>query len=164
MDILSMDLLKDRPNILFLILVKCPKRSLMLIPKLRRPIYREKLIKALTVYKEDVTRKGKVVLQRWLINGKLHREDGPALIDNEGVKWYYNGKLHRDDGPAQILTDGTQFWYRYGRKHRNGGPATIYASGGQRWLLNGKYHREDGPAIIYADGSHEWYLHDEKIK
>ena len=30
----------------------------------------------------------------WVTNGKLHREDGPAIEWSDGVKeWYLNGKL-----------------------------------------------------------------------
>ena len=37
----------------------------------------------------------------WWLNGKLHREDGPAYEGANGNKsWYLNGKLHREDGPA----------------------------------------------------------------
>ena len=37
----------------------------------------------------------------WYLNGKLHREDGPAREWANGDKvWYLNGKLHREDGPA----------------------------------------------------------------
>jgi len=34
-------------------------------------------------------------------NGKLHREDGPAVEYTDGSRlWYINGQLHRIDGPA----------------------------------------------------------------
>ena len=37
----------------------------------------------------------------WYLNGKRHREDGPAIEDADGDKfWYLNGKQHREDGPA----------------------------------------------------------------
>ena len=39
----------------------------------------------------------------WYLNGKYHREDGPAILWNNGNKhWYLNGKLHRKDGPAIV--------------------------------------------------------------
>src|ERR1700691_3278563 len=39
----------------------------------------------------------------YCINGKLHREDGPAIITSFGNRFYYvNGKLHIEDGPAII--------------------------------------------------------------
>jgi hypothetical protein len=79
--------------------------------------------------------------QEWYLNGKLHREDGPAIIHPDGTQeWWLNGKLHREDGPAVIDPDGTQYWY-----------------------LNGKSHREDGPTVIYPDGRQEWYLNDKNI-
>jgi hypothetical protein len=53
--------------------------------------------------------------QYWYLNGKLHREDGPAAIYVEGSQlWYLNGKLHREDGPAIIDADGKQHWYLNG--------------------------------------------------
>ena len=39
---------------------------------------------------------------RWYNDhGKLHREDGPAIVTSDGhYCWYRNGKLHREDVPA----------------------------------------------------------------
>ena len=46
------------------------------------------------------------------MNGKLHREDGPAREWANGDKsWYLNGKLHREDGPAREYADGSKSWY-----------------------------------------------------
>ena len=37
----------------------------------------------------------------WYINGKRHREDGPAIEYADGTKkWYLNDQRHREDGPA----------------------------------------------------------------
>jgi hypothetical protein len=48
----------------------------------------------------------------WYLNGKLHREDGPAREYSDGSKyWYLNGKQHREDGPAVEYSDGVKFWY-----------------------------------------------------
>ena len=34
------------------------------------------------------------------------------VIDPDGIKrWFLNGKLHREDGPAVEHPDGTKFWY-----------------------------------------------------
>ena len=50
--------------------------------------------------------------KRWYVDGKLHREDGPACEYPTGDKtWYRNGKRHREDGPAVEWADGTRFWY-----------------------------------------------------
>lgn len=37
----------------------------------------------------------------YYLNGKCHREDGPAIEFPSGSKkWFLNGKLHRINGPA----------------------------------------------------------------
>ena len=78
--------------------------------------------------------------KNWYLNGKLHREDGPAIENANGSKyWYINDKLHREDGPAIECTTGNKFW-----------------------CLNGKHHREDGPAIEWVNGYKAWYLDDTK--
>ena len=75
----------------------------------------------------------------WYLNGKLHREDGPAIEWDSGDKdWYLNGKLHREDGPAREWNDGSKFWFLNGKKHREDGPAIEFASGDKDWYLNGK--------------------------
>jgi hypothetical protein len=56
--------------------------------------------------------------KRWRLNGKLHREDGPAFEHINGLKqWRLNGKLHRIDGPAVIFSDGYKGWYLNGKKY-----------------------------------------------
>jgi hypothetical protein len=46
------------------------------------------------------------------LNGKLHREDGPAIEKANGSKsWWLNGELHREDGPAVEDADGTKEWW-----------------------------------------------------
>ena len=48
----------------------------------------------------------------WYLNGKRHREDGPAVEYARGDKfWYLNGKCHREDGPAIEYADGHKAWY-----------------------------------------------------
>ncbi len=77
----------------------------------------------------------------WFLNGKLHREDGPAIEHASGYKaWWLNDKIHREDGPAIEHADGTNAWF-----------------------LNDKIHREDGPAIEHADGTNAWYLNGKQF-
>ena len=51
---------------------------------------------------------GAIKSQEWYLNGKRHREDGPANIYyyESGAIWYQrwcvNGEYHREDGPAII--------------------------------------------------------------
>ena len=50
--------------------------------------------------------------KEWYLNGKRHREDGPAIEYADGTKcWYLNGKLHREDGPAVEYSNGDKHWY-----------------------------------------------------
>ena len=50
--------------------------------------------------------------KEWWLNGKRHREDGPAMEWADGSKsWYLNDKYHREDGPAIEYADGSKFWH-----------------------------------------------------
>ena len=95
-------------------------------------------------------------------NGKLHREDGPAIESPNGYKaWWINGKLHREDGPAVEYASGDKCWYKNGKLHREDDPAVEYVSGDKCWYKNGKYHREYGPAVDLAGGTKYWYINGE---
>jgi hypothetical protein len=51
----------------------------------------------------------------WYLNGKLHRENGPAVEDSNGNKyWWLNGQLHREDGPAVEYSNGDKEWWLNG--------------------------------------------------
>ena len=74
--------------------------------------------------------------ERWVLNGKRHREDGPAVQRWHNVNghnnqkwyeiWYLNDKRHREDGPA------VQYWNKEGIKVK------------EKWYLNDKnYTRRD---------------------
>ena len=81
----------------------------------------------------------------------------------DGTKeWRLNGKIHREDGPAIEHANGSKHWYLNGKRHREDDPAIEYASGTKEWRLNGKIHREDGPAVEYVNGDKYWYLNDER--
>lgn len=48
------------------------------------------------------------------VNGRgLHRVDGPAYMRiSDGYKsWWIDGKRHREDGPAIELADGRKLWF-----------------------------------------------------
>ena len=103
--------------------------------------------------------------KRWLLNGRSHREDGPAVEYGSGSKlWWVKGKRHREDGPAIEQADGTKEWYLNGQRHREDGPAYEGGvSGTKAWWINGQRHRNDGPAIEQADGTKEWWLNGKKV-
>ena len=77
--------------------------------------------------------------------------------------WYLNGKYHREDGPAIELASGSKVWCLNGKQHREDGPALECASGDKMWFLEGKFHREDGPAVEHASGEKWWFLNDERL-
>jgi hypothetical protein len=53
----------------------------------------------------------------WHLNGKYHREDGPAVEYADGDKeWYLNDELHREDGPAIEWANGYKEWYLNGEE------------------------------------------------
>jgi hypothetical protein len=55
--------------------------------------------------------------KQWCLNGKLHREDGPAVDYAGGDKsWYLNGERHREDGPAIEYDNGNKEWYLNGEQ------------------------------------------------
>jgi len=93
----------------------------------------------------------------WGLQKRLSR--GIKVMTNNGDKsWFLNGKLHREDGPAVEWNEGTKFWYLNDKRHREDGPAVEYPSGRKDWYLNGLRHREDGPAVEHSDGCKAWYL------
>lgn len=102
--------------------------------------------------------------KRWTKDGRLHREDGPAVESLDGTsEWFFDGKRHRADGPAIQDADGDEEWYRHGERHRENGPAIKSAEGTCHWLRSGKLHREDGPAVEHANGVREYWLNDRQL-
>lgn len=91
----------------------------------------------------------------------LHRTDGPAIVNSRTNKWYINGKLHRDNEPAIEWAEGGQDWYQHGKRHRTGGPAISFAGGVDgSWLINDKLHRLDGPAVNFETKQQWYYIND----
>ena len=65
-------------------------------------------------------------------------------VYESGTKeWYLNGKCHREDGPAIEWADGAKQWYLNGKRHREDGPAFEWSNGTKKWYLNGKQLTED---------------------
>ena len=82
---------------------------------------------------------------------------------NGTKEWYLNGKWHREDGPAVEYANGDKSWYLNGKCHREDGPAVEYADGTKQWWLNGERHREDGPAYEDPFGTKKWFLNGEPV-
>jgi hypothetical protein len=90
--------------------------------------------------------------------------DGCSVLERGTRVWHLDGRLHREDGPAVQYSDGGAIWFRCGKCHRDGGPAFILADGGRLWYRHGKVHREDGPAVERADGRREWWLDGKRVE
>lgn len=89
----------------------------------------------------------------------IEEEQPQMSVSTYGTKsWMLHGKLHRINGPAVEYPDGDKVWYLHDKRHRDGGPAVEYADGGKEWWRHGKRHREDGPACEWSSGRKEWYL------
>jgi phage terminase Nu1 subunit (DNA packaging protein) len=87
-----------------------------------------------------------------------------VTIDKSGTKrWYIDGKLHREDGPAIEYADGDKYWYFKRKRHREDGPAIEWANGDRYWYIHGKLHREDGPALERAGGYEAWYINGSEL-
>ena len=79
-----------------------------------------------------------------------------TILPNGAIEWRLNGKLHNENGPAVIKLNGTQAWYVNDKLHRVYGPAYIQADGYQAWFVNGKRYREPHndepmPVIVKKD-------------
>ena len=59
-------------------------------------------------------------------------------VYKDHTEWFLNGKLHREDGPAIEYANGTKFWYLNGKRHREDGPAIKWANEDKFWYLNDK--------------------------
>ena len=100
------------------------------------------------------------------------KEQPECRLYADGTKyWLLNGELHREDGPAIELANGTKEWFLYGEYHREDGPAVEYAGGSKWWRLNGKIvHPETLVDLQLSRGVFCYYneqtetLHFDEIK
>ena len=72
----------------------------------------------------------------------LDEPKSTLILSQSGEKqWYLNGRCHREGGPAIERASGHKEWYLNGRLHREGGPAVEYSNGGKEWWLNGVFFK-----------------------
>lgn len=118
----------------------------------------------------------------FMVDGRLHREDGPALITTledkiVGERWFFDGNRHRTNGPAVVVYYDDKLvvmeeWYLNNKRHRDDGPAVVEYFDSEfnntrsleKWYCNDALHRLDGPAItdysIKGEPELElWYYH-----
>ena len=74
-------------------------------------------------------------------DGKRCRSNNLLLtINANGDKeWWLEGKRHRDDGPAIIAVNGNKYWYRNGKLHRTNGPAVEWHNGDIQYWIDGNH-------------------------
>ena len=114
------------------------------------------------VHGRPVARRRRNGDREWRVEGKLHREGGPAVEYAEGGgEWWLHGINHREDGPAATFPDGSYAWYHNGWLDRADGPALWEPDGRVAWYRNGRPHREDGPAIFDPYLGYAWALDGE---
>lgn len=79
---------------------------------------------------------------------------------NGDVLYYFDGRLHREDGPAIEYADGTKMWAQKGNIHRKDGPALIYANNQEiDWYLDGvSYEFDDWCNILGLSASDRLFL------
>ena len=107
---------------------------------------------------------GQLKRERFYVDGVLHREDGPALLQyrkNGRIKeesWLFEEEYHREDGPALIFYHKNgqikqEIWYIHNMAGRKDNPAAIsYFKTGkikqEIWYENNVVHKIHGSAII----------------
>ena len=103
--------------------------------------------------------------EKWVLNNKIHREDGSAVIKyNDGnvieEQWRVEGRLHRKDAPAIIrYKDGVvveEEWFTNNIRHRIDGSARIEYNNGkvnaEQWWVDGtRVTKEDFTSIDMID-------------
>lgn len=120
--------------------------------------------------------------KRWFKNGVLHREDGPAVVwDNGSCHYWLNGKnLSQKEWAALIKqSKENQFekelkkefplvvanWDEVKNITRQGDSVILECNDGVKEYWSKKYqnlHRMDGPAVIGADKIEEYYIQGKK--
>jgi hypothetical protein len=151
-------MLFKKPNLLFLIAIRHPilyYKLIQISPKLQRDVYRQKMLRALTIVETNgdvpahILRETKVIpipYTVYKVNGKIHREDGPAITDLHGSEyWFYNNQFHKDQIIDDVHWNNHNYaysklklnpWYNPGKHHIH----DKYRRQ-QRWYICGKLNR-----------------------
>lgn len=61
------------------------------------------------------------------------------ITESRSIFWFKKGKIyHREDGPAIISDEGPKYWYQNHKPHRLCGAAFEYSAGQKIFYINGK--------------------------
>ena len=89
----------------------------------------------------------------------IEQRNGIYEVENKGTFYYVNGKEHREDGPAQEYINGDKFWYINGKHHRLDGPAFEYNDGRKYYCIEWKYYTKEEfekVAYMYINGLQDY--------
>jgi len=64
--------------------------------------------------------------------------------ENYSMRWFLDGRLHREDGPAVIILTGKYIWSKKGIRYRPENPFLTSIISFEEWYLNGKYDDSRG--------------------
>ena len=62
-----------------------------------------------------------------------------VLVDGS-IRYYQNGLFHREDGPAIISENGDKSFFIKGLRHREDGPAFEGVKGAKMWCYRGELY------------------------
>lgn len=102
---------------------------------------------------------------RFLRDGKMHRDNGPALFGPEGdYQHWISGQPvvapQSDLILREIDSEGTQHWESPSGKRT----ATRTADGYEEHRQDGDLHRDGGPALVHRRGEGDWYQHGTYVE
>lgn len=84
----------------------------------------------------------KLVTEVKFVNDIPDNFTGQVYYPNGEISFFVDGKLHRDHGPANILPGGTKRWYTNGQLNRLDGPAVEYTNGAKEFWVEGRSFSE----------------------
>jgi hypothetical protein len=116
-------------------------------------------------YKNDKHDKHDKQLVAYYKHGKIHNENGPAIITDCSISYWIDDMLHRIGGPAVIAKYHTIRYYEFNKLHRIDGPAVVDARNEKEFIycVDGRRHRGDGPAYLWHNQVKYYINGDEMI-
>jgi hypothetical protein len=70
------------------------------------------------------------------MNSTNNKNSNYTIVYKDRKEWYKNGKLHRENGPAIQYKNGFKKWYKNGILYRECGPKIIKHN--KKWFINGQ--------------------------
>ena len=94
-------------------------------------------------------------------NTPEEQQNGIYEVENAGTFYYVNGKLHREDGPAEEYISGDKRWYINNKLHRLDGHAIEWSDDGdvEYWIEGKRYSTKEEfekAAYLYKNGLQDY--------